>query len=352
MRVNAGPLIKVIAFVTTMAFLIVMIGLVFGKVRLQPSYEYSAVFADSSGIKVGSDVRGDGVAIGSVKSVKLHPGGGVVVRFSAAKSVTLSNDTQARIRYANLTGDRYLDLTQGSSQATVLRPGSTIPENHTQPALDLDQFFQGFDPLMQALDPQQVNTLATNILDVTQGQAGSIQTMLANVGSFTSRLADRDKVIGDTISSLSQALGVIDAHHGDLDQLIVEMAHLTSGLAQDRKVIGSSLSNINTVANDTADLLQRARPGIKANIDNLGKITASVNANDAEIEANLTQWPKTLHNLTRLGAYGSFFDFYLCGVRVKLDMPGQALDVYTPWVVDGGGRCANGTSATAAVEGK
>lgn len=339
MRITAGPLVKVVAFVSTMSLLIVLIGLVFGRVRLQPSHEYAAVFSDASGLVSGNDVRGDGVAIGSVKSISLQPEGGVLVKFSVQDGVQLTDATQARIRYANLTGDRYLDLTPGNRSAPALAAGATIPESRTRPALDLDEFFQGFDPLLQALDPEQVNQLATNILNVTQGQGGAVQAMLASVGSFTSHLADRDRIIGATITSLSQALSTIDNQRGDFDGLIVQASHLLNGLARDRKIIGSSLTGINTVAKDATDLLSRARPGIKANLDNLGSFARAINRNSADWHKTLDLYPTVLGQLTRLGAYGSFFNFFLCGVRVKVDLPGRSLDVYTPWVVDQTHRC-------------
>jgi phospholipid/cholesterol/gamma-HCH transport system substrate-binding protein len=341
MRVTLGPLLKVIVFVLTMTFLITMIGVVFSRMRLQPSNTYDAVFADASGLVAGSDVRGNGVAIGTVKSLELHDGGGVTVQFTVAKTVDLDSATTARIRYANLTGDRYLDLAPGHDKdATELPPGGTIPMAQTQAALDLDRFFQGFDPLMQALNPDEVNQLAQNIIEVTQGQAGSVESMLANVGSFTSRLAERDQIIGDTINDLAAALALMDEHRGDFDDLIVGLSDLMRGFAKDRRVIGASLASINDAAADTGDLIARIRPDLKANIDQMGSVAKDLNDNADEISKVLDVYPTLLSKLSRLGAYGSFFNFYLCGVRVRLDLPGEDLDVYTPWFQDHAGRCA------------
>ncbi|HWJ08308.1 MAG TPA: MlaD family protein [Nocardioides sp.] len=340
MRITRGPLIQVLIFVITMGFLITMVGIVFGRVRIQPSNEYAAVFTDASGLTTGSDVRGNGVAVGTVKEIALEDDGRARVTFTVAQDVALNEATDARIRYANLTGDRYLDLTPGKADAPALEPGATIALEHTQPALDLDQFFQGFDPLMRALDADEVNELATNVIGVTQGQAGAVEAMLANVGSFTQRLADRDELIGQTISSLSSALTVIDGHHQDLDDLVTGLADLMDGFAEDRKTIGASLASINTAAADTADLLARIRPGVKANIDQMGKVAKAINANQDEVRETLDAYPRVARKIGRLGAYGSFFNFYLCGVKLKLDLPGEDLDVYTPWVIDNTGRCS------------
>lgn len=339
MRINSGPLLKVTAFVLIMGFLIACIGVVFGRVRIEASGDYTAMFSDASGLTPGSDVRGNGVAIGTVKSVDLKDGRAEVT-FTVADDVELTEATSARIRYANLTGDRYLDLEPGKDRdAVALAAGGTIPLARTQPALDLDSFFQGFDPLMRGLDPQEVNDLAANIIAVSQGQAGSVEQMLGNVASFTNRLADRDEIIGDTIMNLSAALQVMDDHRGEFDHLIVGLASLTKGFAKDRKVIGSSLASINTAAVQTADLLRRIRPGVKANIDQMGVLARDLNGNVKEIRDVLDTYPELGAKLGRLGAYGSFFNFYLCGVKVTVDLPGSDLDVYSPWVIDNTGRC-------------
>lgn len=336
---HVAPLIKVLVFVISMGFLIACVGVVFARVKIQPSNQFHAVFRDASGIKPGADVRGNGVSIGSVKSVHLDHGEALVT-FTVAKSLRLTDLVTARIRWANLTGDRYLDLEPGSrDRRATLTPGSTIPLSHTVPALDLDTFFQGFDPLMQGLDPSEINALAQNVLDITQGQVGAVQAMLSNVAKFTNGLADRDQLIGDTITNLSKALTLVDDHRDDFNRLIVGLARLTKGFAQDRKVIGSSLTSVDDAANQTADLLRRIRPGIKENVDNVGNLAAALNSNVTEIRSVLDLYPEFLGKLGRLGSNGGFFNFYLCGVKVNVNLPGTTLDVYTPWLIDNTGRC-------------
>ena len=78
----------------------------------------------------------------------------------------------------------------------MLTPGSTIPVSQTSPALDLTVLFNGFKPLFQALSPSDVNELSYEIIQVFQGQGGTLDGMLAHTASITQTLADRDQVIG------------------------------------------------------------------------------------------------------------------------------------------------------------
>lgn len=337
MRIKVRTLLIVIVFAVITGLLSASVGVVMGRIRIQPSSTYRAVFSDASGIKTGVDVRAAGVAIGEVKAIDADPHG-VMITFNVPQNVALTQKTSARIRYANLTGDRYLDLTGLTTPAKTLRPGSVIPLSRTQPALDLDQFFAGFDPLMQALDPGEVNKLTSSIIAVTQGQAGSVESLLNNVGSFTSTLAKRDELIGEVVTNLGVALRSVDDQRAQFDHLIVGLAKLTHGLAKDRRTIATSLTSINTLAEDTAGLVGQIRPSLKANIDQIGVVSQRVNDNLPYLNEVLGLFRTVFQRYGRGGSYGSFFNFYLCGVRLRLS-PADGIKYYTPFVQSNEARC-------------
>lgn len=322
MRFKARSLLLVLTFVVTTGLMLLLTWGTFARWRWQDGTSYKAVFSDAAGLETGVDVRASGVAVGSVNDIHLK-GEDVVVTFTVPAYLPVTQATEARIRYANLTGDRYLDLTPGGNpDAPALTEGDTIPLQRTRPALDLDTLFAGFDPLMRALDADEVNQLTANILAVSQGQAGAIQDMLAQVGSFTSHLASRDELIGNVIRNLTRAVRAVDDHHDEFDDLVVGLDGLMVGLAKDRRTLGKSLVGINNLAVDTADLLEKVRPDIKANIDQLAVVAAELNRNVKSVEEVLDLYPSTIQRLGRGGAYGSFFNFFVCSVQVKVTLPG------------------------------
>ena len=106
--------------------------------------------------------------------------------------------------------------------------------------------FNGFQPLFQALNPEQVNELSLNLVQVLQGEGGTVAGLLAHTASLTSTLADRDELIGEVITNLDRTLTTVDEHHQQLSDLISGLKGWMGELATDRKVIGSSLANIST----------------------------------------------------------------------------------------------------------
>ena len=123
--------------------------------------------------------------------------------FSVDAGRKLPAGVTAQIKFRNLVGQRYVSLGQGSA-ATRTRccgPADSIPLEHTQGALDLTELFNGFKPLFRALSPDDVNKLSFEIIQVLQGEGGTVDSLLAHTASLTTAIADKDKVIGKLITT-------------------------------------------------------------------------------------------------------------------------------------------------------
>jgi len=333
-----GDIVKVLAFVLTTGLLAVLVGVLMSDARIQPAYTYQAAFSNISGLQSGVDVRAAGVPVGKVHGMALRGDNTVLVTFDVPTSIRLTHATQARIRYKNLTGDRYLDLTQGPGDATPLAEGAVIPLAATQPALDLDALFNGFKPLLQGLDPGEVNQLSSSLIEVFQGQSGTVESLLADLGSFTATLADRDQVIGQVISNLNTVLGTVDTHRDEFSTTVDQLQRLISGLAQDRTELGDSLDRVNSLAGRTSGFLRDLRPELVGTTEQTHRLARTLNADLPLLDYNLNQLPVDLARIGRAGAYGSFFNFYLCGIQVRLGL-GKDAFTDTPFLLSDAPRC-------------
>jgi phospholipid/cholesterol/gamma-HCH transport system substrate-binding protein len=192
-----------------------LIVVVFGQIRFDRTYSYSAEFSNISGLREGQFVRASGVEIGKVEKLNLVDGGHRVrVDFDVDRSLPLYQSTTAQIRYADLVGGRYVELTRGVGEGAerILPPGGFIPASRTAPALDLDALIGGFKPLFRSLDPEKVNTIASAIITVFQGQGGTINDILDQTAQLTSAIAERDQAIGDVIKNLNVVLDTAVRH--------------------------------------------------------------------------------------------------------------------------------------------
>ena len=213
-------LVKLVIFmvVTTLATGVLVITI--GNLDFGTSRQYKAEFTDATGVNKGDDIRIAGVKVGTVKKVEIVDRTRALITFSVQESTALSKATRADIRYRNLVGQRYISLSNEIGDSAKLAEGATIPVSQTSPALDLTVLFNGFKPLFEALTPSDINQLSYEIVQVFQGEGGTLEGLLAHTASVTSTLADRDQIISELIDNLNEVL----AHIGSRDEQL-EPAH-------------------------------------------------------------------------------------------------------------------------------
>ncbi|POX47429.1 MCE family protein [Streptomyces sp. Ru72] len=320
-RQTAAPLIKfgLFALVTIAATALLAATIV--NVSFTPKDTYHAVFSDVTGLENGDDIRVAGVRVGQVEGIRIKDRTLAEVTFSVEADRPLLTSTHAVLRYRNLVGQRYVALTEGAGDGTRLRPGGTIPLSRTQPALDLNALLNGFKPLFAALSPNDVNQLATEIIQTLQGEGSTVNSLLAHTASLTTTLADRDQLIGSVIDNLNTVLDTLDRRGARFSALITQLRRVISGLSADRKPIGDSLVSIGDLTEATSGLLRDARPPLKDDIDGLNRLTGTLNRNEKTVEGVLQRLPNKLNALTGTASYGSWFNFYLCDFDGRIVLP-------------------------------
>ncbi|GAA2862113.1 MCE family protein [Pseudonocardia halophobica] len=317
-----SELIKVIAFLVVGVFFGGLLWVTLGRSTVGVAHtSYSAEFADVSGLSDGDLVKVAGVDVGQVTGVELGDGDRVKVDFDVRDDQPVTASTKVLARYENLIGDRYLELAPGPGDGSRQDPDATIPDTRTVPALDLDVLLNGFKPLFQGLQPDQVNSLATDLIGTLQGQSGTVDSLLRHTASLTSTLADRDEVIGRTVQNLNTVLGAVDTRDSQLSTTLDQLQKVVSGLAADRQTIGESITRVNGFAGDLASLLGQVRPPLQGSIAELGRVATNLDDNTDRLNAVLAQIPRAYESLDRVGSYGTFFNFYLCSVQVKVTGP-------------------------------
>ena len=125
MRIT-GTVVRLAAVVSVQLLFTAIIIVVFGQVRFDRTNSYSAEFSNASGLRAGQFVRASGVEVGKVKKIELVEGDKRIrVDFSVDRSVQLYQSTTAQIRYQDLIGNRYLELSRGTGEGAerALRPG-------------------------------------------------------------------------------------------------------------------------------------------------------------------------------------------------------------------------------------
>ncbi|HCS57942.1 MAG TPA: MCE family protein [Gordonia polyisoprenivorans] len=320
MKSIVGPLIKLITFAVITVIATSLLALTIANAGGDGDSKYSAVFDDAALLNKGDDVRIAGVRVGQVTDVAVYDQNKAMVKFNINRS-SLPQGAQLYIRYRNLTGLRYLAVERGAgtSDATVA-PGFTFGTDpnvrDTHPAVNLTELFNGFKPLFRQLSATDVNNLADQIIKIFQGEEGSISTLISSTSSLTNSLADRDKVIGELITNLTSVLNTVNRNDANFKSLLDNTEQLVTGLAAQRGSVGSAIASVSNLTTVTASILSQTRPSIQGDIAGLKSLADQINARNKDVNQILNNLPVKLQKIGRAATFGSWFQFYLCGIDV------------------------------------
>jgi phospholipid/cholesterol/gamma-HCH transport system substrate-binding protein len=317
---TTGTAVKLGIVWSVLLLFTVIVIVVFGQLRFNRTVGYSAIFTNASGLQAGQFVRAAGVEVGKVSKVRLIDGDKrVLVEFDVDRTLLLDRATTASIRYLNLIGDRYLELQRGYS-GKQLPPHSTIPVEQTEPALDLDALIGGFRPLFKALDPDKVNSIASSILTVFQGQGATINDILDQTASLTATLAGRDQAIGEVINNLNTVLATVAKHQKEFDKTVGNLEVLITGLKNRADPLAAAVAHISDAAGTLADLLGEDRPLLHSTVGYLQGIQQPLINDLRALDDVLAKLPGAYRIIGRAGGtYGDFFNFYLCDISLKVN---------------------------------
>ncbi len=134
-QVNTETVVGGAVIAIAAAFLLYAVSATSSGVSGSGGYSLSAEFDNVEGVNVGTDVRLAGIKVGTVTGQTLNPDSYQArLNLSIDSSVTLTEDTTAKITSEGLLGGRFVALEPGGAD-TKLTDGGVI--SYTQGAVDI-----------------------------------------------------------------------------------------------------------------------------------------------------------------------------------------------------------------------
>lgn len=191
-------------------FVLVSLGVLIGLSYLlgaqaryfEPKYELLAEFTEVGGLTQGATVRLAGVQIGRVSRVSLPetPGAKVRVSMSIARRFgdRIRRNSVARIETQGLLGDKIVEISLGSADATPLKPGEII----------------------QSRDPMEMSRLAGEGVEILKNVAALSGSLRTTVETFNESKALDD--LSAVLRSTRRLTEQVEKGSGWLHVLIYE----------------------------------------------------------------------------------------------------------------------------------
>ncbi|MDQ6526537.1 MlaD family protein [Nocardioides sp. LHD-245] len=289
------------------------------------THEFTAEFADVSGLRVGDDVKAAGVRVGQVKGIEATADG-AEIKVEVVDDQPLLDSTKLVMRYQNLLGQRYISLVQGAQRGGELKDGATIPVARTDPGFDLTGLLNGFRPLFKVLQPGDVNQLATSLIKVLQGEGGTVEQLLQQTGQLSNFLADRDAVIGEVMTNLKPVLDNIAGKGDELSQTVAELRGLMTGLAEDRRSIGASIDGVSRLVGATSSLLKEVKVPLTKTTDRLVTVADMFERSRKSLVEAIPAFTTVFDSLGRATSYENALNVYVCSLSIALTENGSGIN--------------------------
>ncbi|GAB5015256.1 hypothetical protein MAHJHV65_18730 [Mycobacterium avium subsp. hominissuis] len=167
---------------------------------------YNAEFTDVSGLSDGADVRVRGVAVGKVEAIELKRSAGrsvAAVRLTMDKRFSIVPPSRLAVRYQALTGLRYIDVRNAAEGNTAENLITNVPTTMTQPSFDITVLFNGLQPVLATLSPEEINTFTDNALAFLEGDGNGLGPMLDSINRLSAFVADRQQVVSTIVRNLA-----------------------------------------------------------------------------------------------------------------------------------------------------
>lgn len=216
------------------------VALIAGQTAFETRETYFVDFRGISvnGVEIGSTVRYNGIAVGSVEDVEF---GGealdhVVVQVSIREEVPLRGDVKARLVPVGITGLREIELFGATADAAPLEPRSHIEaepstiDRLTEPATnianELEFVVVRLSELLREENRLQVESALRDIAGILGDNRTRIARIMRNVDGF---VAENREPLTRTISDIQSATESLSQTAAQLDSAVGQLTDDAGG---------------------------------------------------------------------------------------------------------------------------
>ena len=126
-----------------------------------------------------------------------------------------------------------------------------------------------------------------------------------------------------------------DKFSGTVDRL----EKLVTALAAETDPIGSAIESLEQRHGVGRRPAGRSPTTAGGTVEQLSRLATNLDSQKDRLDTSLQKAPENYRKLTRTGSYGSFFNYYICELKLRVtDLQGRT--AVFPWIRQESGRCA------------
>lgn len=277
---SRATIVRFAAFVVASAFLTTWIASEIRGSDPAAAVAVTARFGDVSGLVAGDDVRMAGIPVGRVQAVTVEDGQ-ALVSMRIEESADVPASSSAAVRWRNLIGQRYISIIPGSGSAAI-EDGSEI--DATEDVVDLGRIVNQLAPLAQSFGAEQVNRVLQALVVAFDGNEAAFDALLADLGSLSGVLADRDQLLAQMQADYATIGGALAERDEQVAAMVANVDAIVGALDSSDQILTRALDELGTFSVATDQLLDRTVADLTQVLEALPIVTGAI-ADDLDVVA-------------------------------------------------------------------
>jgi phospholipid/cholesterol/gamma-HCH transport system substrate-binding protein len=225
--------------------------------QFRTSYTVAAEFADAAGLRVGDHVLIAGIRAGSVTGLEID--GDQVLAQLQVNGHELPTQTRAHIVLRTLVGRRSVELVAAGDWTRLLADGDVIPRERTQVPIDVPEFGDIAERLLDEVDSEALNTFLASLTDVTRQQRNQVEALIAGGTRLTAVVNDQEQEVRQVLRDLRRVGEILNSRDAELVRIIDDFGEVVAVLAQRRQELQALFRETNAASATAADLVAATR---------------------------------------------------------------------------------------------
>lgn len=266
---------------------------------------YTAILAQTAGLRVGEDVVVHGVPVGEIKAISLD-GDKVKVRFVVDDDVRIGTESTAAVKVATLLGTHYLAVDPaGTGQL------ETIPLSRTSVPFNLQDVLEKGTGNLEKLDPvllAKALTETSKTLTATSENIGPALTGIARLSEAVERRSDQ---AGALLTAARSVTDQLSASSTDIVALMEQSNLVIGEITSRREAIHTLLVETTSLATNLRDIIDLTEADMKPAIRQLNSVLATLRQQDATLKEVLDSMAPTVRYLATATGNGAWGDLWL-----------------------------------------
>jgi phospholipid/cholesterol/gamma-HCH transport system substrate-binding protein len=275
--------------------------------------EYSAYFAEASGLLNGAGVQVAGLEVGEVSSIKLD-GSAVLVTFEIDQHIRLGDRTEAAIKTKSLLGSKVLEITpRGQEQLS-----QTIPLERTTPAYQLPDALGDLAETVSGLNTDRLNESLTTISETFRNTPPDLRLAVEGVSRFSQTLNERDEHLRGLLANANKVTGVLAERSGQVVSLVRNTNALLAEMQSHSTAMDQFAVNVSAISRQLTSLIAENRAELRPALDKLNGVLTIVDNRKGRIQKAIKLLNAYAMSLGESVSSGPFFNAYVSNL-----LPGQ-----------------------------